>query len=115
MTRLPERVSLPSAALCLECGGLTPLFDFASALTFQTVAVAGTERKSRIKAASNHRTPKSRTCRWATGKPVQAIPAVADALRKSSEETLANGRTHGIQCGEAETAANRTLEERHDR
>ncbi len=40
-------------------------------------------------------------CRNDTGKPIQAIRAVCDVLRQSSKETLAKGRTHGIQCGEA--------------
>ena len=43
--RLPERVSLPGAALYFGVRWLDAAFDFASALAFQTVAVAGMERK----------------------------------------------------------------------
>ena len=61
---------------------------------------------------------------------IQTIRAVSDALRKISEEMLADGRTRGIQSGKQkrrdivlffslqaweEAAARRTSEERHDR
>ncbi len=108
---------------------LDAAFDFASALAFQTVAVAGTERKKPNQSGVEPPHSKEGTSRWATGKPIQAIRAVSDALRKSSEETLADARTHGIQCGKQkrrdislfsihgweEAAANRTSEERDDR
>ena len=53
--RLPERVSLPGAALYFGVRWLDAAFDFASALAFQTVAVAGTEPKATEKTETHGR------------------------------------------------------------